>query len=219
MHKGRLPPGGLQRVEGLHEQRVLLGGVGYIFRGGVVGHGKMLEQAGHLQPGQRTGFQHFPDGGVKIGAQRKADASHAGVGLEVDAHPAACRHGSFAQGACLPKGVAGHGDVVLNQSGGVGGLHMPQNQDGQSLPRLAQLHGFGQAADRQPCSALLGEHPGALHRAVTVAVRLNHCAQRQCPCPGFYLPEIIPKGLEVNLGPDVFFKRLCLHDLFPFLIR
>ena len=96
---------------------------------------------------------------------------------------------------------------------------MPQNEDGQSLPCLAQLHGLGQAADRQPCGALLGEHPGALYRAVAVAVGLDHCAQGQRPCPGLYLPEIIPKGFEVDLGPDVFFKRLFLHDLFPFLVR
>ena len=219
VHKGRLPPGGLQRVESFHEQCVLFGGIGHIFRGSVIGHGKMLEQAGHFQPGQRTGFQHLPDGGVKIGAQGKADAPHTGVGLEVDVHPAARRHGGFAQGACLRKGVAGHSDVVLDQGGGVGGLYMPQNEDGQSLPRLAQLHSFGQAADRQPCGALLGEHSGALYRAVAVAVRLDHCAQGQRPCPGLYLPEIIPKGLEVDLGPDVFFKRLFLHDLFPFLVR
>ena len=219
MHKGRLPPGGLQRVESFHEQCVLFGGIGHIFRGGIIGHGKMLEQAGHFQPGQRTGLQHLPDGGVKIGAQGKADASHASVGLEVDVYFAPCRHGGFAQGACLRKGVAGHSDVVLDQGGGVGGLHMPQNEDGQSLPRLAQLHSLGQTADRQPCGALLGEHPGALYRAVAVAVGLDHCAQGQRPCPGLYLPEIIPKGLEVDLGPDVFFKRLFLHDLFPFLVR
>ena len=219
VHKGGFPPGSFQRVESFHEQCVLFGGIGHIFRGGIIGHGKMLEQAGHFQPGQRTGFQHLPDGGVKIGAQGKADAPHTGVGLEVDVHPAARRHGSFAQGACLRKGVAGHGDVILDQRGGVGGLHMTQNEDGQSLPRLAQLYSFGQAADRQPCGTLLGEHPGALYRAVAVAVRLDHCAQGQCPCPGLYLPEIIPKGLEVDLGPDVFFKRLFLHDLFPFLVR
>ena len=178
----------------------------------------MLEQAGHFQPGQRTSLQHLPDGGVKIGAQGKADASHASVGLEVDVYFAPCRHGGFAQGACLRKGVAGHGDVVLDQGGGVGGLHMPQNEDGQSLPRLAQLH----SSVRQltpACGALLGKHPGALYRAVAVAVGLDHCAQGQRPCPGLDCPEIIPKGLEVDLSPDVFFKRLFLHDLFPFLVR
>ena len=96
---------------------------------------------------------------------------------------------------------------------------MTQNEDRQSLPRLAQLHSFGQAADRQPCGTLLGEHPGALYRAVAVAVRLDHCAQGQFPCPSLDCPEIIPKGLEIDLGPDVFFKWLFLHDLFPFLVR
>ncbi len=88
---------------------------------------------------------------------------------------------------------------------------MAQNQDGQSLPVLTQLHGLGQAAHGQPGGTLLRKNAGTLHGAVAVAVGLDHCAQRQGTGPGFDGPEIMPKGIEVDLGPDVFFKRLSLH--------
>ena len=171
----------------------------------------MLEQAGHLQPGQGTGGEHVPDGCVKIGAQGKADAAHAGVGLQVDLHPAACGHGSIAQGLGLRCRVAGHRDMVLDQGRRVAGLHMAQHQNGQGQPALAQLHGLSQAAHGQPGGTLFRKNAGALHGTVAVAVGLDHCAQRQSTGTGLDRAEIMAKGFEVDLGPDMFFKGLGLH--------
>ena len=77
-------PGSLQRVERLHEQRVLLGGVGNVFLSDVIGHREVLEQAGHFQAGQGAGGDGLGNGGIKIGAQSKADAAHAGIRSQVD---------------------------------------------------------------------------------------------------------------------------------------
>ena len=90
-------PGCRQGAAGLHKEPVLLSGVGNVFLSDVIGHREVLEQAGHFQAGQGAGGDGLGNGGIKIGAQSKADAAHAGVRLEVDLHPAACRAGRFAQ--------------------------------------------------------------------------------------------------------------------------
>ena len=120
----RLVPGGFQRFKGLHEQSVLLGSVGDILLGGIIGHREVLEQAGHFQPGQFTHGQHLADGGVKVGAQGKTDASHAGVGLEVDLHPSACLYGCSGKVLRLLGGVAGRRDIFVDKGLGVFRLHM-----------------------------------------------------------------------------------------------
>ena len=119
----------------------------------------MLEQAGHPQAGQGADLQHLGDGPVKIGAQGKADAAHAGVSLEVDVHGPTRPFGGSAQGPGLRQRVAGGGDVLLDEGGGVLRLHMAQNEDGQRQP------GFAQASVRQltasqaaPSSAKTREH-------------------------------------------------------------
>ena len=209
----------LERMERSDEQCVLLRGVGNVLFGGVVGHREVLEQAGHLKARQLTHSQHFADGGIKIGAQGKADAAHAGICLEVDLYSAACLYGSSGKVLRLFGGVARYGDILVDEGLGVLRLNMAQNKDGQSLPVLTQLHGLGQAAHCQPCCTLLRKNAGTLHSAVAIAVGLDHRAQRQVTGPGFDGPEVMPQGIEVDLGPDVFFKRLFLHDLFPFLVR
>lgn len=50
------------------------------------------------------------------------------------------------------------------------------------------------------------QNAGTLHSAVAVAVGLDHRAQRQVAGPGFDGPEVMPQGIEVDLGPDVFSK-------------
>ena len=84
----------------------------------------------------------------------------------------------------------------------------------QSLPVLTQLHGLGQAADGQTDRALLGKDAGTLHGTVAVAVGLDHRTQRQGTGPGLDGPEVMTQGVQIDLGPDVFFKRLSLHDSF-----
>ena len=178
----------------------------------------MLEQAGHPQAGQGADLQHLGDGPVKIGAQGKADAAHAGVGLEVDVHGPARPFGGRAQGLCLRQRVAGGGDVLLDEGGGVLRLHMAQNEDGQRPPGIAQLQGLGQAADGQPGRALLGEDAGALDGPMAVAVGLDDGTERQAARPLLHGPEVGPQGVEVDLGPDVFFKGGCRHGRsLPFL--
>ena len=172
---------------------------------------KVLEQARDPEAGQAADFQHPGQRGVKVGAERKADAAHAGVGLQVDLHPAACGHSSIAQGLGLRCRVAGHRDMVLDQGRRVAGLHMAQHQNGQGQPALAQLNGLSQAAHGQPGGTLFRKNAGALHGAVAVAVGLDHCAQRQSTGTGLDRAEIMAKGFEVDLGPDMFFKGLGLH--------
>ena len=74
MDKGGLVPGGFQRLKCLNEQGVLLGGVGHIGLVRLIGHGKVLEQAGHCKAWQLAGVGHLPDGLFKIRAESKADA-------------------------------------------------------------------------------------------------------------------------------------------------
>lgn len=50
------------------------------------------------------------------------------------------------------------------------------------------------------------QNAGTLHSAVAIAVGLDHRAQRQVTGPGFDGPEVMPQGIEVDLGPDVFSK-------------
>ena len=88
---------------------------------------------------------------------------------------------------------------------------MAQNEDGQGLSGPPELQRFRQAADGQPGGTLLGEDPGALHGTVAVAVGLDHRAQGQPVRPGLHRPEIGTKRIQIDLGPDVFFKRLILH--------
>ena len=68
--KGGLVPGGFQRLECLNEQGVLLGGVGHIGLVRLIGHGKVLEQAGHCKAWQLAGVGHLLDGLFKIRAER-----------------------------------------------------------------------------------------------------------------------------------------------------
>ena len=211
MDKGGLVPGGFQRLKCLNEQGVLLGGVGHIGLVRLIGHGKVLEQAGHLKARQLTGVGHLPDGLFKIRAESKADAAHASVRLEMDLHPAACRAGRFAQSLGLFQRVAGHRDVVPDEVGGAAGVDMAQNQNGQGEPGLPQLQCLGQAAAGQPGGPLLGKDPGTLHGPVAVAVGLDNGAEGQLPGPLLDRPEILPQGVQIDLGPDVFFKNLIWH--------
>ena len=97
----------------------------------------------------------------------------------MDLYPAACLYRSSGKVLRLLGGVACHGDILVDEGLGVLRLHMAQNEDGQSLPVLTQLHSLGQAADGQTDRALLGKDAGTLHGTVAVAVGLDHRAQRQ----------------------------------------
>ena len=139
---------------------------------------------------------------------KERNISALGIGCfgPVDLNPASGGLCSLAQGLCLRQRVAGRRDVAADQIGRIFGLNVPQDEDGQRLPGLPQLQRLGQAADGQPGRALLGKHAGALHGPVAVAVGLDHGAQGQCPGAGLDGAEIVPQGIQVDLGPDVFFK-------------
>ena len=74
------------------------------------------------------------------------------------------------------------------------------------------LQCLGQAAAGQPGGPLLGKDPGTLHGPVAVAVGLDNGAEGQLPGPLLDRPEILPQGVQINLGPDVFFKNLVWHN-------
>ena len=176
MDQRRFLSGGFQSLVSTNKELILLVCIRDAVRAGVVGHRKVLEQAGHLQAGQGAGGQHLPDGGIKIGAQGKADAAHAGVGFQVDLHPAPGGLCGLAQGLCLRQRVAGRRDVAADQIGRIFGLNVPQDEDGQRLPGPPQLQRLGQTADGQPGRALLGKHAGTRNGTVAVAVGLDHGA-------------------------------------------
>lgn len=81
---GRLKTGIGKALIGPDEELVLLAGISHAVGAVVVGHSKVLEQTGHVQTRQAAGIQHPGQRRVKVGAERKTDAAHAGVGLEVD---------------------------------------------------------------------------------------------------------------------------------------
>ena len=130
MDDAGLVPGCRQGAAGLHKEPVLLGGVGNVFLGGVIGHREVLEQAGHFQAGQGAGGDGLGNGSIKIGAQSKADAAHAGIHSQMHFDPAPGGLCGLAQGFGLRQGVAGRGDIVTDEGGSVCGLHMAQNEDG-----------------------------------------------------------------------------------------
>ena len=210
----RLLPGGLQGLVSADKELILLVCIRNVLGAVVIRHGEVLEQAGHMEAGQGASFQHFRNGLVEVGAERKADAAHTGVGLEVDVHLPARGHGGGAQRLGLRQGVTGGGDVVLDEGGGELRLHMAQDEDGQGPARPPQLHGLGKAADGQPHGPLLGEDAGALDRAVAVAVGLDDGAEGQTARPLLHGAEVGAQSVEVDLGPDVFFKIRCLHETF-----
>ena len=74
---------GLQRGQHRQKEIVLAAGIGHIRGGVAVGHGKVLEQAGHFKPFQfKAGAQRGGAGGhVGRAAGHKADAAHAGINL------------------------------------------------------------------------------------------------------------------------------------------
>ena len=172
----------------------------------------MLEQPRQFKARQPAGRDHLPHRFLEIGAQRKPDASHAGVGFQVDLHPPSGGPCRIAQGLGLLGGIAAHRDVVCDQGVRLPGLDMAQHQDGQGQPRPAQLQRFGQAAHRQPGRPLFRQNAGALHRTVAVAVGLHHRAQGHLPGPLADGAEILPQGVQVDLGPDVVLKYGCLHQ-------
>ena len=197
---------GLQTRYHPGKQRMLLVGVGGVRRGVAVRHGKMLEHAADIQP--RQGVQGFQlvDSFIKPGTHRKANAAHAGVGLEVDVHDPARPFGGRAQGPGLRQRVAGGGDVLLDEGGGVLRLHMAQNEDGQRPPGIAQLQGLGQAADGQPGRALLGEDTGALDGPMAVAVGFDDGAERQASRPLLHGPEVGPQASR-SISAQTCFQR------------
>ena len=171
---------------------------------------KVLEQAGHLQGpagGRRPAIS--PDGLVKIRAEGKADAAHAGVRLEMDLHPAARCAGRFAQSLGLFQRVAGRRDVVPDEVGGARWRrHGPESGWAGSRPACRSCNASARQLHGQPGRPLLGKDPGTLHGPVAVAVGLDDGAEGQLPGPLLDRPEILPQGVQINLGPDVFFKNL-----------
>ena len=103
---------------------MLLAGISHAVGAVVVGHSKVLEQAGHLQTRQAAGIQHPGQRRVKVGAERKTDAAHAGVGFEMHFYLPADGTGGLAEGPGLGQGVAGGGDVLLDEDGYTARLHM-----------------------------------------------------------------------------------------------
>ena len=218
MDDGRLKTGLGKALTGPDEELVLLAGISHAVGAVVVGHSKVLEQAGYVQTRQAAGIQHLGQRRVKVGAERKTDAAHAGVGLEVNFDLPADGTGGLAEGLGLRQGVTGCGDVLLDEDGRAARLHMAQNEDGQRPPGIAQLQGLGQAADGQPGRALLGEDAGALDGPMAVAVGLDDGTERQAARPLLHGPEVGSQGVEVDLGPDMFFKGGCRHGRsLPFL--
>ena len=79
MHRAGGVPIGLQPLLHGGEQGVLFLGVGVVFGGVAVRHGKMLEHTADLQPRQGVQRLHLAQGFLKAGTHRKADAPHTGV--------------------------------------------------------------------------------------------------------------------------------------------
>lgn len=117
---GRLKTGLGKAPTGPDEELVLLAGISHAVGAVVVGHSEVLEQPRHLQPRQAAHLQHPGQSRVKIGAEGKADAAHAGVGLEMHFYLPADGTGGLAEGLGLGQGVAGGGDVLLDEDGYTG---------------------------------------------------------------------------------------------------
>ena len=215
MEQRRLAAGRFQSLICPDEICVLLGGVGDVLRGGVVGHGKMLEHSRHGEAGQPADGRHLVDGLLKIGAECKPDPPHAGVGGQMHLDLASGGDGGLAHGAGLLGRIAGSGQIVFDQFRRVGGLDVAKDQDGLTDPGAAELFGLGQTADGKPCRTFLREHPGTLDGTVAVAVGLDDGAERQTADLLPDDPEIGAQGVEVDLGPDVFFKGMILHRGIP----
>ena len=102
--KGTAPGGHLLHCRA--QNIVLAARIGDILRRGAVRRCEMRKDTHGHKPRQRTGLGHLRHGTLHIVVRRKADAAHAGVGLQVDLHPAACGdHGCHAPWAVQSGGV------------------------------------------------------------------------------------------------------------------
>ena len=104
MDDGRLKTGLGKALIGPDEELVLLAGISHAVGAAFVGHSEVLEQPRHLQTRQAAHLQHPSQRRVKVGAERKTDAAHAGVGLEVDFDFSADSAGGLAEGLGLGAG-------------------------------------------------------------------------------------------------------------------
>ena len=97
---------GTQPFHCRRKQGVLLLGIAFIVGGLAVRHREMLEHTGDVQPRQGIAGCHAGQRGVQFGggAHRKADASHAGVQLEVPLHPHPRRLRRRAEGVGVVEG-------------------------------------------------------------------------------------------------------------------
>jgi hypothetical protein len=89
--------------------------------------------------------------------------------------------------------------VGLGGARRLGAGHGPEDQEGRGDGRLAQLLGFGDGRHTQPRGAGAQRRPGDRHGAVTVAVGLDHRAQRragrqQCDEVG----DVVAHGRQVD---------------------
>ena len=199
---------GTQTFHRRRKQGVLLFGIAFIFGGLAVRHRKMLEHTGDVQPRQGIAGCHAGQGGVQFGggAHRKADASHAGVQLEVPLHPHPRRLRRRAEGVGVVEGKNRCSKVVFGQNRRLCRVGVAQDQNGPGDAPAAQLQTFRHTAYRK------GRRPGGLQRAghhrraVAVGVRLDHRAHR----PAHRLPnqlKIVPQSVQINLRPAMLFKH------------
>ena len=152
MHGAQLVAPGLQAFFHLHKQAVLAIGVFHIRRRMAVCYRKMLEHAGDLQPLQtKTGLQLVQAGGdVLLTTGDEAQPAHAGVDLQMAAHPGTCLQSRAAQGLGVFRAEHRLGQPVTGQSGRAGRVGVAQNQNLAGHAAAAQMQRLGQAAHGEP---------------------------------------------------------------------
>lgn len=172
--------------------------IGNILRAGAVCHGKVLEDAGDADSRQRIAGFHLPDSRLKAGAQRKPDAPHAGIGLQVAADRAPGRRSRRGQRRPVFGRKQRLSDVPRRQFIGEGGLGIAQDQNGLVDAVIPQLPGLGQTADGKGCATLGVQDIRDRKRPVAVSVGLDDGADRPARVPAD--PAVVGRQrIEVDL--------------------
>ena len=132
----------------------------------------------------------------------KADASHAGIHLDMTGHRDPCP-------LCLLLELSGIfqrkyrlGDVVLAQLTGLVGRCGPQNQDGVINPLIPQRHRLGQIGDSKPVDPQTHQLIRNIFIPMPVGIRFDHSHNHTARLELFLdCADIVVDAVQVHHSP------------------
>ena len=183
-----------QLGQGVVEDVELLGGGGFV---GLVGHRQVGRDP--FQPQRRVRLHLLGQGHGVVGVG--ADAMHAGVELQVDGDLRSAGFGRRRRGVDAVRGVEHRPQPVRDHLGHRGRRWLRQHQDRRVDAGVAELDPLPDQRHAQPCRAGVERGAGHGHRAVAVAVGLDHRPHVGRGHDGAEPADVVADGGQVHLGP------------------